>query len=172
MQRPACRQGWKHRPRLRPVRDSSIDRCREVRAQPGSRFFVLTPGVEVGKLTVGDLVENLRNQCAHVTITPGSLRGSHLWAITHRCHPRAIYEWPTVGLACCVSSSTTEDGTLRRLWRRLGSSDEQIEAAELQESSRTAGATAIDNCNRGDVVTVAGPLRSVTLKLSESLPSG
>lgn len=68
-------------------------------------------------------------------------------------------------------SSTTEDGALRRLWRRLGSSDEQIEAAELQESSRTAGAMAIDNCNCGDVVTVAGPLRSVTLKPAESLPS-
>ena len=68
-------------------------------------------------------------------------------------------------------SSTSEDGALRRLWRRLGSSDDEIEAAELQESSRTAGAAAIDTCNCGEVVTVAGPLRSVTPKPAESLPS-
>lgn len=60
---------------------------------------------------------------------------------------------------------------MRRLIRRLGSSDDELEAAELQETSRTAGATAIDCCTCGEVVTIAGPLRSVTLNPAESVPS-
>lgn len=62
-------------------------------------------------------------------------------------------------------------GLLRRAWHNLGSSDEQLEAEELQESSRGAGATAITNCEEGCVVTVSGPLRSVTLRPVEGVPS-
>lgn len=62
-------------------------------------------------------------------------------------------------------------GVLKRAWKRLGTSDADYEAAELQESSRGAGATAIDCCNCGDIVTVSGPLRSVTLRPVEGLPS-
>ena len=65
---------------------------------------------------------------------------------------------------------TTDDSAMRRLWRRLGSSDEEIEAAELKETSRSAGANPIDSCNCGDVVTICGPLRSVTMKPVESVP--
>lgn len=68
-------------------------------------------------------------------------------------------------------SSTPDDSALRRLWRRLGSSDDEIEADELKQTSRNVGATAIEQCNCGEVVTVAGPLRSVTLKPAESVPS-
>ena len=67
---------------------------------------------------------------------------------------------------------TTDDSAMRRLWRRLGSSDEEIEAAELKETSRSAGANPIDSCNCGDVVTICGPLRSVTMKPVESGPTG
>lgn len=63
------------------------------------------------------------------------------------------------------------DGLLKRAWHRLGTTDEQMEAAELQESSRTAGATAIDHCDCGEIVTVSGPLRSVTLRPVEGVPS-
>lgn len=68
-------------------------------------------------------------------------------------------------------TEVTDDTALRRLWRRFGSSDEEVEAAELQASSRDAGATSIDSCNCGDVVTVCGPLRSVTMKPADSLPT-
>ena len=68
-------------------------------------------------------------------------------------------------------SGTTDDSALRRLWRRLGSSDEEIEATELKESSRSSGATTIEQCTCGEVVTVAGPLRSVTIKPAQSVPS-
>jgi hypothetical protein len=68
-------------------------------------------------------------------------------------------------------SNAAADGALRRAWKRLGSSDAEIEAEELQESSRSAGAMAIDECCSGDVVTVSGPLRSVTLTPVAGIPS-
>ncbi len=70
-----------------------------------------------------------------------------------------------------MSGESSEDSKLRRALHRLGSSDEQIEAEELQESSRSAGATAIDECGRGDIVTISGPLRSVTLRPIAGLPT-
>ncbi len=68
-------------------------------------------------------------------------------------------------------SGTTDDSALRRLWHRLGSSDDELEADELKETSRSSGATAIEQCTCGEVVTIAGPLRSVTLKPAQSVPS-
>ncbi len=73
--------------------------------------------------------------------------------------------------ALAGDSASAGDSALRRLWRRLGSSDEEVEAAGLQASSRDAGATSIDSCNCGDIVTVCGPLRSVTMKPAESVPT-
>lgn len=65
----------------------------------------------------------------------------------------------------------TGGGVLKRALHKFGSSDEQLEAEELQESSRDAGATAIDCCQEGSVVTVSGPLRSVTLRPIDGVPS-
>ena len=72
---------------------------------------------------------------------------------------------PTMGLAL-IQSSTTDDSALRRLWRRLGSSDDSQEAAELQETARSWRDVDRDCCTCGEVVTIAGPLRSVTSEAS------
>lgn len=84
------------------------------------------------------------------------------------------YGSATTGAAVDAANSDVPEpqaGALRRLWRRLGTTDEEIEAAELQASSRSVGATSIDSCNCGDMVTVCGPLRSVTMKPAESVPT-
>lgn len=60
-------------------------------------------------------------------------------------------------------AKTLAGSPLRRMWQRLGTSDADIEAVELQESARGVGAMAIDHCACGEIVTVCGPLRSVTL---------
>ncbi|MBP7972777.1 MAG: OB-fold nucleic acid binding domain-containing protein [Candidatus Nanopelagicales bacterium] len=64
-----------------------------------------------------------------------------------------------------------DDSGIRGKLRRLRSSDAEVEAEELQESSRFAGATAIHDCDCGQVVTVSGPLRSVTLRPVEGIAS-
>lgn len=63
-----------------------------------------------------------------------------------------------------ATSVVKKESALRRFLSRVGASDDEHEAAELQESSRSEGATAIDCCECGEVVTVSGPLRSVTLQ--------
>ncbi|NQU37582.1 MAG: OB-fold nucleic acid binding domain-containing protein [Actinobacteria bacterium] len=68
-------------------------------------------------------------------------------------------------------AKTLAGSPLRKMWQRLGTSDADIEAGELQESARGAGATAIDHCACGEIVTVCGPLRSVTLLPVAGLPS-
>ncbi len=74
-------------------------------------------------------------------------------------------------MANSLGADTAEDGFIRRALHRLGSSDAQLEAQDLQESSRFSGATTICDCHQGDVVTVCGPLRSVTLRPAEGLPT-
>ncbi len=54
-------------------------------------------------------------------------------------------------------------GAIRRLLHRLGTSEAELEAAELAESARESGATPVERCACGEVVTISGPLRSVTL---------
>ncbi len=68
-------------------------------------------------------------------------------------------------------SRVSTGSPLRKMWQRFGVSDAQFEAQELQESSRGAGATAIGECACGEVVTVCGPLRSVTLHPVAGLPA-
>lgn len=63
-----------------------------------------------------------------------------------------------------------DESTIKKLIQRISSSDEELEAAELLATSRDAGATAIENCNCGEVVTVCGPLRSVTICPADSIP--
>jgi len=70
-----------------------------------------------------------------------------------------------------MTSQAQGGSAIKRLWQRLGTSDAQLEAEELQASSREAGAIAISSCTDGQVVTVSGPLRSVILKPVSGLPS-
>lgn len=51
----------------------------------------------------------------------------------------------------------------------LGQSDAEREAALLQESSRNQGAATIGSCRCGEIVTVCGSLRSVTLDPTNAL---
>lgn len=60
-------------------------------------------------------------------------------------------------------SNDNSPGILRRTLARLGTTDQAIEAAELRKSAQTSGATAIEECDCGQIVTVSGSLRSVTL---------
>ncbi|MEI8084522.1 MAG: OB-fold nucleic acid binding domain-containing protein [Actinomycetes bacterium] len=68
-------------------------------------------------------------------------------------------------------SSAESVGFFRRAWNRLGTTHDQVEAAELRASARSTGATAIDECECGEVVTVSGKLQSVTLNPVAGLPS-
>lgn len=68
-------------------------------------------------------------------------------------------------------STEAASGRIRRKLERFSSSDEQIEAQELLESSKSMGGTAIGACDCGDIVTVCGPLRSVTIKPVSGLPT-
>ncbi len=61
-------------------------------------------------------------------------------------------------------------GPLKSLWSRLSSSDAQVEADELKESSRREGSIAACDCRVGTVVTVKGSVRSVMMEPSTTLP--
>jgi len=60
-------------------------------------------------------------------------------------------------------------GRLKALWSRVASSDAQVEAEELRASSRQEGSIAACDCRVGDVVTVKGSVRSVSLEPSSTL---
>ena len=64
-----------------------------------------------------------------------------------------------------------QESVVRRFLRRVGTSESEFEAAELKESSRLQGATAADCCECGQIVTVVGLLRSVTLRPVAGVPS-
>lgn len=59
---------------------------------------------------------------------------------------------------------------LSSLWSRFVSSDAQVEAEELRQSSASEGSIRACDCNVGDVVTVKGAVRSVTIEPSGTLP--
>lgn len=62
-------------------------------------------------------------------------------------------------------------GRFRRTWRRLGSTDSELEAQELRATSHEAGATAVCDCEPGQVSSVLGTLRSVTLRPRSGVPA-
>lgn len=68
-------------------------------------------------------------------------------------------------------SEGTRSGPVSRLLRRLSTSQEAAEAAELQADSRGMGAQAICTCVGGEPATVRGTIRSVTLQPIGSAPS-
>ncbi len=74
-------------------------------------------------------------------------------------------------MANAVGVAGEHDGFMRRAVHRLSSSDAQIEAEDLQQISRDVGATTICDCHCGEVVTLCGPLRSVTLRPATGLPA-
>jgi hypothetical protein len=60
---------------------------------------------------------------------------------------------------------------LRKIFKRLTSSDEQLEAEELLEETQERGATPVVRCRDRDRVTVSGTLRTVTLRPRAGVPA-
>lgn len=74
-------------------------------------------------------------------------------------------------MANAAGAADEHDGYVRRAVRRMRSSDSEVEAEDLQQISRTSGASTIGSCRCGEIVTLCGPLRSVTLCPASGLPS-
>ncbi|HZB33226.1 MAG TPA: OB-fold nucleic acid binding domain-containing protein [Streptosporangiaceae bacterium] len=64
-----------------------------------------------------------------------------------------------------------ERGGLRRFFRRLASSKDELEAEELQRRTGVEGATPISDCGARRRVCVAGTLRTVTLRPRGGAPA-
>ncbi len=60
---------------------------------------------------------------------------------------------------------------MRRIGASLGKTKAQQQADELQGASSAAGATPIASCRGGELTTVAGVLRSVTLRPRNTVPA-
>ena len=60
---------------------------------------------------------------------------------------------------------------VRRITASLGKSKEQQQAEDLLGAATAAGATPIANCRGGELSTVAGVLRSVTLRPRDTVPA-
>mgnify|MGYP003585468958 CR=1 FL=1 len=60
--------------------------------------------------------------------------------------------------------------SVRSLWSRVTSSDIEREAHDLQDARAELGTTAMCDCCVGDVVTVRGVVRSVTMEPTSRLP--
>ena len=66
---------------------------------------------------------------------------------------------------------TAAPGRLRRALSRLTSSPDELEAAELQQDCRDAGATLIAECGDRERVSVSGTLRAVSLRPLAGVPA-
>ncbi|MEC4016616.1 OB-fold nucleic acid binding domain-containing protein [Streptomyces sp. H27-D2] len=62
-------------------------------------------------------------------------------------------------------------GRFRRMIDRLSTSQEDLQAAELQQDAQAAGCTRICDCADRQVVTVTGTLRTVTLRPRAGVPA-
>lgn len=62
-------------------------------------------------------------------------------------------------------------GGLKGLLHRLTASEEQLESEELQRESERAGCQCADDVTRGELVTVAGRLRTVVYTPRTNLPT-
>ncbi|MFF7632190.1 OB-fold nucleic acid binding domain-containing protein [Kitasatospora sp. NPDC008050] len=69
------------------------------------------------------------------------------------------------------NSSDQPQGRLRRMINRLTSSPEELQAEELRQDAVVCGCTPIAECGDRDVVTVAGTLRTVTLRPRAGVPA-
>src|SRR6478609_10566989 len=72
-----------------------------------------------------------------------------------------------------MSTETAAEGGFRaRLRSKLAArSAESVEASELQSTTRQSGATPIADAHSGDVVTVCGTIRSLTLRPRSGVPA-
>jgi hypothetical protein len=67
---------------------------------------------------------------------------------------------------------TTEERTgFRRFLSRLTATDSELDAEELQRDSAKCGAVPADECQRGQVVSVSGRLRTVAYTTRTNLPT-
>lgn len=68
---------------------------------------------------------------------------------------------------------TTDEGrgSLRRFLRRLTASEAEIEAQELRRESARSGRVPAGQCQRGQVVSVSGRLRTVVYTPRTNLPT-
>jgi hypothetical protein len=57
----------------------------------------------------------------------------------------------------------TKEGMLARAWRRLGSSNEELESEELQRNVRDEGAVPIRTCEDRQQVSLTGAISTVTI---------
>jgi hypothetical protein len=64
-----------------------------------------------------------------------------------------------------------KDGRIRRVLHRLASSQQEIEARELQRDVQTTGCTRIDDAADREHVVVRGTLRHVTLRPRSGTPA-
>ncbi len=60
-------------------------------------------------------------------------------------------------------SEMTKEGMLARAWRRLGSSNEELESEELQRNVRDEGAVPIRTCEDRQQVSLTGTISTVTI---------
>ena len=67
--------------------------------------------------------------------------------------------------------STDERTGLRRFFDRLTATDSELEARQLQQESAKCGAIPAQQCNRGQVVSVSGRLRTVAYTPRTNLPT-
>ena len=63
------------------------------------------------------------------------------------------------------------DRPLRKIFKRLTSSQDQLEAEELLEGTQERGGTPINRCRDRERVTVSGTLRTVTLRPRAGVPA-
>ncbi|HYN97473.1 MAG TPA: OB-fold nucleic acid binding domain-containing protein [Pilimelia sp.] len=68
---------------------------------------------------------------------------------------------------------TTEKAgsSVRRFLRRLTASEEELDAAELQRGSAECGSVPAGQCQRGEMVSVSGRLRTVVYTPRTNLPT-
>lgn len=64
-----------------------------------------------------------------------------------------------------------QPGRFRRMFARLTSTHEELEAEELQQDCRDLGCTAIGSVAERDLVTVGGTLRTVTFRPRAGVPA-
>jgi hypothetical protein len=70
-----------------------------------------------------------------------------------------------------ATDSDRHDSPLRRLVRRLTATEEELDAEELQRDSAESGSVPAKHCERGQMVSVTGRLRTVVYTPRTNLPT-
>ena len=70
-----------------------------------------------------------------------------------------------------AGSAGSSGNPLTRIFRRITSTAEELDAQELREESRDRGATPVRFCEVGEKVTVSGTIRSLTLRPVGGVPA-